>query len=484
MHTGTVPRERYASFVALRNPFLLLGLALMLLAACTAPSNPVPSPYQRAAHPGSEITAAVERCDLTAESFSSSRAASYEILDAIESGQLSPLGTDILVGYRRDFAVTPTRLEGRMGAVASELIGPNTLRVEITDAAQALDTARALLADPRVAFAHPDLAFAPMSVPNDPLWDQQWNLSDFGLVEAWNYARGSSEVTIAIIDTGIDLDHPDFVGRIVSGWDIHDGDDDPSTNNAHGNHVAGIAAANGDDGVGVTGIAAQGVRILPIKVFGDNGGTSKTAESSISDLVRALTWASGVSVDGLPLNPHPADIATMSLAFTGTFSIIPTIERAIRDARRNGMLVIAAAGNTTSSADASDGLLAPGNGPCALTVGSIDQDLERSAFSYYAPEGRTVDVVAPGGFSLEGSGVLSTVGDGGYGELEGTSMAVPFVAGTAALLLSDEPSLTTEDLFRRILEQARRPKDGNPAELGFGVPCPDSVLRAGTFCGY
>ncbi|NBC94727.1 MAG: S8 family serine peptidase [Deinococcus-Thermus bacterium] len=337
--------------------------------------------------------------------------------------------------------------------------------------------AERLLRDGRVRFAHPNVRLSPLALPDDPSLPEQWNLLGFGVPEAWELERGDAAVTVAVIDSGLDLSHPDLADRLEPGWDFYDGDADPGSDDLHGTHVTGIVGAIGDDGVGVAGVAPSGVRLLPIKVFDDDGIDGEGR--SITSVVTALRWAAGMAVEGPPTRAAPVQVANLSLGTAGSYEVVPALEQAVRDARERGVLVIASAGNEGRAR----GVTAPANGPCAVAVGSVDEDFERSWFSNYDADAVAVDLVAPGGVSLDRRPVLSTAPDGAYARLSGTSMAAPFVSGVAALLASNDPSLSAEELLERLLRGAYRPPGGDPLELGFGVACPDGVLGAVTVCG-
>ncbi|MEW6459330.1 MAG: S8 family serine peptidase [Bacillota bacterium] len=190
------------------------------------------------------------------------------------------------------------------------------------------DVVAELMRDPAVEYAQPNYIYRIAADPNDPLWDQQWGLINtvYGVQaeEAWNYTKGSSSVVVAVIDTGVDLTHPDLAERLVAGYDFVNNDDDPTDDHGHGTHVAGIIAAVAGNSEGIAG-AAPNVKIMPLKA-GDALGFFTT-----TDIVEAINYA----------KQNGAKIVNMSFGGTGDFDLEEY--NAIKNCP--GMLFIAAAGN-------------------------------------------------------------------------------------------------------------------------------------------
>ena len=120
------------------------------------------------------------------------------------------------------------------------------------------------------------------TIPSDPNWSLQYGLVNIRAPQGWDYSTGSAAVTIAIIDSGVDLSHADLAAKIVPGYDFVNGDSIPQDDNGHGTHVAGIAAASGNNGIGVAGVS-WGARIMPVKVLnaGGNGSFADVAAGII-----------------------------------------------------------------------------------------------------------------------------------------------------------------------------------------------------------
>ncbi len=384
-------------------------------------------------------------------------------------------------------------LMSQLGGGVSEIVRVPT-GVSVTKLAETLRR------DPRVRYAEPDYYLYPLGVPeralpDDPYLSEQWHLLDFGVPAAWALETGESSVVLAVLDSGVDLSHEDLVGRTLPGCDVYNGDNDPNpgppsqlgANQRHGTHVAGIAVASGNNGKGVAGVAYSGVRLLPVKVFDDAGDDPQKTATSV--VIRAIRWAIGESVEGMNRNPHKAHIINLSLggkADTPDGTIQP-LNDAVQDARDAGVLVVAASGNAGSS----DAIYAPANAPGALAVGSVDADYARSYFSNYSTTGRSVDLMAPGGMGDNRcGGVYSTISPAFEGATEstydcerGTSMASPFVAGVAALIWSQNPDLTDDEVEAKLLGSTRYTDAMSRAEYGAGVVCADRALGAATLCG-
>ncbi len=345
-----------------------------------------------------------------------------------------------------------------------------------------LEFAKSLESDPRVAYAEPNYYLTTLSLPNDPLLSKQWHLGSFGIPEAWQLPPGAKPVVIAVIDSGFDIAHEDLALRMLPGCDFFNGDNDPrpasgmrSDQINHGTHVAGVAAATGNNAVGVAGVAyGPNIRILPLKVFDDLG-----VNGSVDRLLDALLWAAGYDLPGVGRNPNPAQVINMSVGASPTQERLKSLNEVTRQVNAKGVVMVAAAGNNGQM------ILLPAADEFVIAVGSVDQDYRRSPFSNYSATGPTVDFMAPGGIGSGGmcAGVLSTIPGSEYACMEGTSMAAPFVAGLAALLLAQDSTLSPAEVKTKLQDSALFTDSMTSAEYGAGVVCADKALGASTRCG-
>jgi serine protease len=372
------------------------------------------------------------------------------------------------------------------------------------------------------------------AVPNDPRFDRvglaqggpvsgQWYLkapagevrSSINAVGAWSLSTGSTNVVVAVLDTGVRFDHPDLL-RTVQGGPLLDGRDfiapdnagrftdgsvnggtvfataadgdgrdadaaDPGdyltqqdiagnsvfascdvepTSSWHGTQVAGIIAAATNNGVGVASVA-RNVRVLPVRVLGKCGGYT-------SDIAAAMRWAAGLSVPGEPINPTPARVLNLSLGGgTGTCDGSPTLFNAVRDVSAAGAVIVVAAGNSAGQA-----VSRPANCPGAIAVAGLRHVGTKVGFSDLGPE---VAISAPGGncVNVDDQGpclypIVSTTNSGlrepavggtaytdGIDASVGTSFSAPMVSGVVALMVSLRPDLTPSQVRAALASSAR-----------------------------
>jgi major intracellular serine protease len=259
-----------------------------------------------------------------------------------------------------------------------------------------------------------------------------WNITAFDLPKLWNHSQGEG-VTIAIIDTGCDLSHPDLKENLLPGRNFISPNKDPEDDNQHGTHVAGIVCAMNND-IGMVGVAPK-CKVIPVKVLDKDGG------GDLDKVAEGIRWA----VD------QNANILVMSL---GSPNRVQEVRKAIQYASSKCVPVFVAAGNAGFSKE----VFYPAAYPETIAIGSIDENFDRSKFSC---TGKNLDFMAPG------NKITSTVPRHWYATLSGTSMACPFAAGVAALMLSFSkynklgmPLKTIED-FREGLKKNTTPINNN-----------------------
>jgi thermitase len=313
------------------------------------------------------------------------------------------------------------------GAGAARTIGAgsDTYRVRIRESADPQALARRLSTLAGVVYAEPNATRQLARTSEDPVVRQQWALRAIQAPEAWDITTGS-DLTIAIIDTGVSSSHPDLEGRVLDGYDFYNNDHDASDDEGHGTYTAGVAAADGDNGVGIAGVCWS-CRILPVKVLGSRG------QGDDATIAAGIRWAAD----------QGARIISMSL---GGDEDTQVLRDAVTYARQRGALLIAASGNGQAS----------GNLPAypaayaeVLAVSATDGSDTVTGFS---TTGDFVDISAPG------VGVWSSAWDPDQGDTyaaaNGTSAACPYVAGAAALILSVRPDLSADQVAQVLVRSA------------------------------
>ena len=302
------------------------------------------------------------------------------------------------------------------------------------------------------------------TVPNDPLYGNQWYLPAVKAPEAWDITTGDTTQIIAIIDTGVDWDHPDLDDNIwrnwdevagngtdddgngkvddIRGWDFVNNDNNPNDDNSHGTHVAGIAAAEGNNGVGVCGVAWN-AKIMPVKMLQSSG------YGSSSNLALGINYAAN----------NGATVINMSL---GSYGESITVKTALENAYSTAVLV-AAAGNDGYKLDPPFPPWPPyfpSYPACysfVIGVEATNQSGTRASFSNLDPSGPSVAGNNYGhNYEIKAPGVSmhSTFPNGNYSNLNGTSMASPVVAGAVALMKEYNPTQSTEQIFARLIQGA------------------------------
>lgn len=309
--------------------------------------------------------------------------------------------------------------------------------------ADAFQEAAATLAlSPAIESVHKSYQYDAQRTPDDPEFAAQDHLQRLGMTDAWSMTTGDSDRVIAILDTGVEPDHPDLIEKFVPGWNMYDDDNDTADVLGHGTGVAGSAAAASDNGIGIAGIAWDNP-IMPIRVSSNEG------RASSRHIAQGVIWA----VD------HGARIINISFAPLGSDA---TVLAAAQYARNSGALVFISAGNGGKLSQSVDN-------DNAVFVGALD---EQSALAAFSDTGAFVDLTAPG------TRIRTTATDGGYRPVNGTSFASPIVAGVAALVWSVNPSLRPASVYNILVETAvDLGNEGRDARFGHGAVDPVAALE-------
>jgi len=289
----------------------------------------------------------------------------------------------------------------QLGGQVKETIPGIGVQVVTVPKGRAMAKAKAYSSNARVAYAEPDFVAQALGSPDDPEFVNQWGMVKIQSPQAWDVTTGSSSINIAILDTGVDLDHPDLVSKIINSVDFSNSGTADDVY-GHGTHVAGIAAAMTNNGIGVTGLSYR-CAIMNVKVLDNNG------MGAYSWIISGIIWAAD----------NGARIINLSL---GAAYASSGLEDAVSYAWSKGAVIVAAAGNNGDTTP-----MYPAYYTNCIAVAATDANDATASWSNY---GDWVDVAAPG------VSIYSTLKDNSYGYLSGTSMASPHVAGLAALLFT------------------------------------------------
>ncbi len=342
--------------------------------------------------------------------------------------------------------------DGKLKQILEEISGKvlNTLDSTIVFQSDRLSTAELIdyfTKQENVEYAEPIYIYLQQVLPNDFLYTEQyqWNLPVIQTEAGWDVTRGNEKVIIAVVDTGVDLNHPDLKNRLTKGYNVIDNNNFPDDDNGHGTHVSGIIASETNNQEGGAGITWYN-KIMPIKAMESEGyGTS-------FNIAKGIVWAV----------EHGARVINLSL---GNYHTSKIMKDAVQYAFDRNVVMVAAAGN-----DNTNQISYPAAYPEVIGVSAMSYTGRLASFSNY---GDYVDVTAPG------VQIPSTYFNQQYAALSGTSMATPHVAGLAGLIFSANPKLSNRQVIKIIKNTAYDlGTPGDDVEFGHGLIDVKKALQA------
>jgi type VII secretion-associated serine protease mycosin len=351
-----------------------------------------------------------------------------ELVPTVSStGEVIP--GEVVVKFRdADAASTVARARG-LSIAASVAAPAKGMPSVLSTAGRPVDQVLTeLRADPAVEYAEPSyrVQLVAAVAVNDPLTAGQYSLDRMRVRDAWSLSKGGSGV-VAVLDTGVQANHPDLSGRVLAGYDFVNDDTNAADDNGHGTWVSGIIAAKPNDGYGIAGISWTD-RILPVKIM------SREGTGSTSDLISGIRWAAD----------HGATVINMSV---GGFPYTQGVQDAINYAWTKGVVLVGAAGNNNR-----EETFYPASMANVVSVSATQREDEFSHWSSYGPK---VDVSAPGSSVQTTNCTVCTYADhhtwGAHTYISGTSFATPNVAGVVALIRARYPSWTPQQVVDRLI---------------------------------
>ncbi|KNZ40935.1 S8 family serine peptidase [Acetobacterium bakii] len=375
-----------------------------------------------------------------------SQSITIQSLDEVANlSESSNIDDEIIVIYEDQASV------GDLALTTQEVKGGETLnnRVDIIEVADTVDSdalVTELSENPNVLVAEKNSYIQTSVLPNDPLLSAEWQFERIGADATWNQVNNSETLVVAVIDTGLNTEHPDLKENIVNGYDFVEGTTNVIDLSGHGTEVSGCIAAITNNGIGMAGITGTAnIKIAPYRV---GGLTDNDPNLDVGYICAALYDAAGRS-----------DVKVINMSFGG-YMVSSALRTAVANAASAGKVLVAASGNEGSNPEYRGELAVPASYNNVISVGATSDTNEIAYFSQY---NSMVDLCAPG------HQIYTTNHDGAYQLASGTSFSSPITAGACAVLMAADPALSSAEVETILKETA----------LDFGTPGRDDYYGYG-----
>ncbi|MDO9493006.1 S8 family serine peptidase [Acetobacterium sp.] len=379
----------------------------------------------------------------------------------------STINDQIIVIYKDQATI------GSLALTSQEIKGGETLNdqvdiIEVADSANTDALIAQLSENPNVLVAEKNSYIQTSALPNDPDLSKAWQFERIGADETWNKVNNTETVVVAVIDTGLNTQHPDIADNVITGYDYVEGTTDMVDLSGHGTLVSGCVAAVVNNGIGIAGIVgAANIKVAPYRVGGLSDGDKNL---DVGYICAALYDAAARS-----------DVKVINMSFGG-YMVSSALRTAVENAANAGKVLVAAAGNEGSNANYSGELAVPASYNNVISVGATDNT---NKIAYFSQHNSLVDLCAPG------YKVYSTNHDGTYEEASGTSFASPITAGACAVLMAADYTMTSTQVETLLKETALDfGANGRDDYYGYGMiqldaamakVTPSNPLRIDTF---
>ncbi|MBI4857254.1 MAG: S8 family serine peptidase [Acetobacterium woodii] len=325
---------------------------------------------------------------------------------------------------------------GNLSLTTQEVVGGETLSdqvdiIQVADSANTDALVTKLSENPNVLVAEKNSFLQTSALPNDPALSTAWQFERVGADETWNKVNNAQTVVVAVIDTGMNTQHPDLKDNVVTGYDFVEGTTNMVDLSGHGTLVSGCVAAVANNGIGIAGIAgAANIKVAPYRVGGLSDGDKNL---DVGYICAALYEAAGRS-----------DVKVINMSFGG-YMVSAALRTAVENAAAAGKVIVAAAGNEGADANYSGELAIPASYNNVISVGATDNT---NKIAYFSQHNSLVDLCAPG------MKIYSTSHDGTYEVTSGTSFSSPITAGACAVLMAADPNMTSTEVETLLEETA------------------------------